>query len=108
MPDAPRASSLTREIALLDESRTALAGGDTLAALRLLDAYAAMFAHGTLEPEAIVLRIEALVRKRDGASARAVAQSFERSHPNDSHLARVRSLLAELATGPASPTQIVQ
>jgi hypothetical protein len=91
----PRVSSLTREIALLDESRTALAAGNTAEALRLLDGYAATFPRGALEPEAIVLRIDALVRRHETAAARALADSFERSHPGDSHISRIRSLLSQ-------------
>ena len=87
-------SSLALEIALLDDARMALAKGDPPEALRLLGRYARDFEHGNLGPEAVVLRIDALLRQGDVRSARSLAEQFEETHPNDSHLARIRSLLA--------------
>jgi hypothetical protein len=88
-----RVSSLARETALLDESRSSLARGDGAGALKLLDRHAREFAHGNLGPEAVVMRIEALLRLGDERSARALASQFAMDHPDDSHLARIRSLL---------------
>jgi len=91
---APHPSTLTLEITLLDDAGSALAHGDSSQALRLLDVYDRQFAGGSLGPEAVVLRIDALLRQRNVTAARALAERFERSRPNDSHLSRIRSLLA--------------
>jgi len=92
-PSQERVSSLAREIALLDESRASLARGDATGALKLLDQHAQQFARGNLGPEAVVMRIEALMRLGDERAARALASQFALDHPNDSHLARIQSLL---------------
>ncbi|APR75246.1 Hypothetical protein A7982_00592 [Minicystis rosea] len=55
----PAASSLLVEIALLDEARAALRGGDAARALSLLDRYAREIPRGQLSREAAMLRVEA-------------------------------------------------
>jgi hypothetical protein len=39
------------------------------------------------------MRIEALLRLGDERTARSIAARFAADHPNDSHLARIQSLL---------------
>jgi hypothetical protein len=87
-------SALSREIALLDESRGALARNDSREALRVLDRYAREFERGNLWPEAVVLRIDALLRQGDAPAARFLADQFEQARPNDSHVSRIQSLFA--------------
>src|SRR5258708_26600030 len=87
-------SALAREIALLDESRGALARNDSREALRLLDRYAREFEQGNLWPEAVVLKIDALLRQGDVQPARFLADQFERARPNDSHVSRIESLFS--------------
>jgi hypothetical protein len=93
-------SALAREIALLDGSRSALSANDATEALRLLDRYAREFETGSLWPEAVVLRIDSLLRKGDAQAARLLAAQFEQSRPNDSHLLRIRSLFSQAKVSP--------
>lgn len=95
-PSPAGPSPLAREIALLDDSRAALARGDASGALKLLDRHSVEFARGTLGPEAVVVRVEALLRLGDDGSALAVASQFAKEHPDDSHLARLRSLFTHV------------
>jgi hypothetical protein len=95
-PLSDRPTSLAREIALLDESRATLGRGDAAGALKLLDRHAQEFPRGSLGPEAVVVRIEALLRLGDEHSARAIANQFATEHPDDSHLVRIKSLFANL------------
>jgi hypothetical protein len=94
-PPIAKPSTLSVEIALLDEARLALSEGAHQRALMLLDRHDREFGHGALGPEAVVLRIDAMLRTGDVAGARGIADQFERAHPNDSHLSRIRSLLAQ-------------
>ena len=86
-----RPLSIADEVALLDEARSALAGGDTTSTLRILDAHDRTFPNGVLAPEASVLRIDALVDSGDETSARAEANRFLAAHPNGPQSRHVRS-----------------
>jgi hypothetical protein len=92
-PVAAAAASLTDEVAALQAARHALGAHDPAAALHALDRYAKRFGSGRLEPEATVLRIEALVQKGDRATAAALAERFETLHPKSPYAARIRSIL---------------
>jgi hypothetical protein len=95
-----RASLLSREVLVLDGARAALASGDAVSARAILDGYDSEFPAGNLRPEATVLRIEALLRAGDVESARSLAQQFERVHPGDSHVGRIRSMIASARAAP--------
>jgi len=95
-----RRSSLRLEVALVDEARRALAVGDPAEAMRILERHAREFQPGNLEPEAAVLRIDALLRMNDEPSARGVAEQFDRKFPNDSHRSRIRSLFSNREAAP--------
>lgn len=88
----PNAQSLSREIAMIDASRRALSSGNAAAALTQLDEYAASLRTGTLDREAQLLRIDALVLSGQRAAALTLAERYLASYPNDPHAARLRDL----------------
>jgi hypothetical protein len=94
--DPPKASTLARETAALDVARAAIRGGDPARGIRVLDSYDREFPRGMLASESRVLRIEALSRTGNRASARALGEEFLRAQPHHPLSARVR----ELSGGP--------
>jgi len=96
------ADSLTRELALIDAARRAVARGDGSGALRQLDTYSRRYPKGALRTEASVLRIEALIAKGDRAGAKRLGNAFLLRSPNGPYARRIRSLLGkgERATEP--------
>lgn len=92
VPAATDDSALRAEVALLDRARAALHGHDGAQALRLLDQHHRRFAHGTLEPEAEALRVEALVQVGEHAQAETLSQRFVSAypaHPLSGHVAEL-------------------
>lgn len=86
---------LAAETAALDDARTALREGHPASALHDLDVYTSAFPDGVLGQEASVLRIEALVRAGNRASARRLAQTFFRAFPGSPLTSQVRALVPE-------------
>jgi hypothetical protein len=85
-------SALRAEVALLDRARAALHAHDGAQALRVLDQHRRRFAHGTLEPEAEALRIEALVQVGEHARAETLSHRFVSAypaHPLSEHVAEL-------------------
>jgi hypothetical protein len=98
--DPPHASakpSLADEVAALDVAREALAAGDAGRTLRALDQHDQRFPGGMLGPEAMVLRIEALILRGDRASAARLGEAFLAAHPRSPHASRLRSLIGSPA-----------
>lgn len=93
VPPPRTAPLLSRETAQLDRIRTAVRGGDTLRALRALDAYDEQFRDGILRPEAEVLRIEVAVGSGALLQARALAHAFIARYPTSPHVSRIRELV---------------
>ena len=91
-PTAAETQQLTEEIALLDRVRGALQARAPERALGLLAEHDQRFARPSLEPEAEVLRIEALVQNRELPKARALAKSFLSAHPSSPLAERVSKL----------------
>src|SRR5262249_36587849 len=90
-PEQPAAADLAAEVAALDEARSALNSGDADKALASLEAHRTTFSHGSLGPEAMVVRIEALLSQGKRAEARALAQGFLAQHPDSPSQERVRA-----------------
>jgi hypothetical protein len=84
---------LAREVALLDRAGQAIAERDVAGALLLLDTYQAKFPEGIMEPEAVILRIEALRAGHQRPAARRLAQDFLTRHPKSPHTKRIQGLL---------------
>jgi hypothetical protein len=87
------APSIGSEIQELDRARAALAAGQARAAVGALDHYQQAFPKGTLQQEALRLRIEALVALGDRPTARAWTARFETLYPNSPHAKRLHSLV---------------
>jgi hypothetical protein len=89
------ASSIEREIALLDTVKARLVAGAAADAARMLDTYDTEFPNGTLRPEATVLRIRTLLIQGRRSEAQRLADEFLAKHPSSVHAKRIRVLLAE-------------
>jgi hypothetical protein len=91
---APSASesALAAELAILRETRSLLAAGDGSSALHALDRYAASFTQPKLQPEATLLRIEALLATGARGPAQALAERFLAGKPSGAHADRARTL----------------
>jgi hypothetical protein len=79
---------------MLDEARRALSMGEPARALSILDTYIARFPRGTMSPEAVLVRIEALVKAGDRLAAERAAEALSASSPDNPYRSRVQSLLA--------------
>ena len=90
---ARREPDLALEIESLDRARRAADSGDFPSALRELDAYDRGFKRGRLRPEALVLRVQTLVRKGDAASAKALGGRFLARYPESPIAPRIRKLI---------------
>ena len=94
-PAPATADELTAEVGAVEAARARLAKGDAAAALALLDDYASAFPRGRLQPEAMVLRIDALAKSGRAGEARRAAEMFVQRYPNSVLAARVRGHLAD-------------
>jgi len=93
-PEAPAESdSVVDEVASLDRARAALAARDPITAIELLSAHEARFGGGALEPEAVVLRVRALLDLGRRDRAKALAEAFLRKHPGTAQAAHLRALI---------------
>lgn len=91
-PDRP---DLAVEVATIDAARRALAGGDARAALAQLEQYDARERTGTLDREAQLLRIDALLGAGQRAGAHQLAAQYLGRFPQDPHAARLRALVGD-------------
>jgi hypothetical protein len=100
---APRASSLSPEIAVIDVARTALSQHRPESALSALDRYDAEFPRGGLALEASYLRVEALLALGDRDGANRLASRVLAAHPESVYAKRIRELLASRASSALDP-----
>lgn len=96
-------SALTRELALLEQARGALARHFAAQALQALDAYALAFPGGALHVEAAALRIEAIGQSGNRARAAQLADAFLVSYPTSPLSARVRAFANTLSEPIGTP-----
>ncbi|MEP7050754.1 MAG: hypothetical protein ABJB12_10390 [Pseudomonadota bacterium] len=101
--DKSVSSPLTRELALLEQARRALALHAPPSALQALNDYRAQFPEGSLQAEAAALRVEAVGQAGDRASAQRLARAFLASHPTSPLAARVRALSDSYRIGSPNP-----
>lgn len=90
MPDAR--ASIQEELSLLDRARVAVRSRDGAGALGLLDEHSQRFSHGVFQPEAQVLRIEALAASGERQRAQALGRSFLQhysGHPLAEHVSKL-------------------
>jgi hypothetical protein len=83
-------NDLRDEIRLLDDVRASLQAHASRRALTALDRYVGRHPRGTFEPEASVLRIEALRQDGQNRAAAALSAQFVVAHPDSPLLERVR------------------
>ena len=91
---AARRARLAAEVEAVDRAREAMARGNATQTLAALDAYERGFSEQRLRPEALYLRMEALVQRGDTAGARSVATALLSADPQGPHAARARAVLA--------------
>jgi hypothetical protein len=92
----PRAGgTLAREVALIDAARQALNAGAPPRALAELERYERERVTGTLDREALLIRIDALALSGQRAQAASLARDYLARYPMDAHAARLRALSAE-------------
>jgi hypothetical protein len=89
----PDGRDLGREVAQIDAARRAVAAGNAGVALSHLDQYAALDRTSTLDREAQLLRIDALLLSGRKAEALRLAQGYLALHPGDPHSTRLRALV---------------
>lgn len=87
------ANDVLAEVASLDRARAALAAGDARSAIDRLTVHERRFPGGTLEPEAVVLRVRAWLELGQRAEAVALVNRFLNAHPESSQSARLRALV---------------
>jgi hypothetical protein len=99
--------SLAEEVAALDRARKALESGDPASALRAIEQRERQPRAGVLQPEAMVVRIEAHLKMGRRQVARELASQFLADYPGHPLRNRVQALLvqADAATpsGGATP-----
>jgi hypothetical protein len=92
--EAPAAvSTLSAEVAVLEQAHAALAANDANGALLALDRYHLRFPAGRFASEETVLRVQTLLARGDGDAANALANRFFAAHPDSPYADRVRDLL---------------
>lgn len=77
----------------LDAARASIAKGDSAKALVILDGHDHDFPQGLMNPDAKVLRIEALARTGEDARAKELAEGFLADFPHSPLAPRTRGLL---------------
>lgn len=85
--------ALIRQVSVIREARAAIRGGDPAAALRALDTLSSL-GGGTLEQEALLVRVTALCLEGDRAAARRVADELLARFPGSPHVPQLRTTCA--------------
>jgi hypothetical protein len=88
------AETLAQEVRSVDQARAALAAGRAAAALTALDEYERRYSKRRFAPEALYLRMEALVSLERNTEARAVAERLLARYPMSPQGARAREVLS--------------
>ena len=91
------------EPSTIEAARAAIARGESAKALVILDAHDRDFAQGLMNPDATVLRIEALARTGEDARAKQLAEGFLTDFPHSPLAGRVRGLLDAINRKTATP-----
>lgn len=89
----PDGRDLGREVAQIDAARQAVAAGNARVALQHLEQFAALDRTATLDREAQLLRIDALMLSGNEPAALRLAQAYLAQHPGDPHAARLGALV---------------
>jgi Outer membrane lipoprotein len=97
----PVARGIREQADALDSARAALAGGDARRALARLDEFDRRFPFGNFREEALLLRIEALLREGDRQGAASLADRFLKAFPASVQTDRVASIRRQIREGTA-------
>lgn len=89
------AETLADEVRSMDRARAMLAAGRAAETLLVLDEYERRFRERRFAPEALYLRMEALVSLGQTTQARAAAERLLASYPQSPHGARARFILSK-------------
>jgi hypothetical protein len=93
-PEPEETSTISLEIALIDEARRALQAGRAADALEALRRHRTEVKRQRLAPEAQYLEMEALFASGNASAARATARRLLATYPKGPHAARAQSILA--------------
>jgi TolA-binding protein len=93
-PKPEEDSTISVEIALIDEARRALQAGRAAAALEALRRHRVEVKRQRLAPEAVYLEMEALFASGNASAAQAAARKLLATYPKGPHAARAQSILA--------------
>jgi ABC-2 type transport system ATP-binding protein len=85
--------ALAEEAQLLDRARAAVSQGNASKALELLDEHRSRFPGGTLRPESLYLRMQALRLRGNTKEASRIAEALLDAYPNGPQSAAARALL---------------
>jgi len=96
----PRASSVARELDIVDRARAAVRAGDGEGALALLDAFDAEFPKSSLADEVVVIRVDALAKTGRTDRAAELARAFVARKPASPYAARLRAVGERRGTNP--------
>jgi outer membrane protein assembly factor BamD (BamD/ComL family) len=86
-------AGLPRELARVDQARTALAQGDVARAIERLDRHDLDVPRPELAAEVLRLRVEAYAQRGDRVRVRALAEAFLLRYPAHPMTAHIRALL---------------
>lgn len=89
----PNVASLAREASLLHQAQSSLERGDADETLEIIQRYGAEFPAGQLRPEATLVRIRALVMKREDSAAERLTDELLRVAPEGTLANRTREAL---------------
>lgn len=93
----PAVPSIAEETRAIDQARRELSAGNASGALGTLDAYDRLPGPRRLQQEALLLRMDALVKAGNAGAARVVAKSLLDQSPSGPHAARARQVLGSVA-----------
>jgi hypothetical protein len=96
----PKSDAFAAELGLVDQARRAVAANRPDVALSLLNRLESENRNKSFGPEATAIRIEALVRSGDRATAARLARDFIARHPNHPLVERVQALVNHPKGGP--------
>jgi outer membrane protein assembly factor BamD (BamD/ComL family) len=89
-------SALSEEIGLIDHARASLRSGNANATLQQVSDYDRRFVAGRFAPEALYLKMEALLKLGKNQAASVAAQSIIDRYPQGPQVGRAREVLRQL------------
>jgi TolA-binding protein len=93
-PEATGSERLAEEVRTIDEARSALTSGRLAQTLTVLADYDRRYPEPRFAPEALYLRMEALLQSSRNAQARETAEQLVAAYPQSPQSARARLVLA--------------